>query len=407
VIRGIVVFALTYLLVAGRRLRALPIDRPAGALVGAVLAVATGAVTPAAALGAIDGRTIALLFAVMGMGAYLSMDGFFERAAPVLGARLRTRGALLAALVWSAGLLSALITNDAVCVLAAPVVVSWIERWKLPRLPFLLALATASNTGSVATLIGNPQNMLCASLGDLSFRGYAAHMVPVAIAALAVNHAVLWLVFRRELGGPLEESPRAAPERLFTWRAGLALAILAATVGFYVAGTDLVFTSLAGLVLMMLVFRVSQEKLWERVDWSVLVFFSGLFVAVEAFRASGAPAWVFARVPLVGSETGLAADLRTSAYFLAGSNVVTNVPFIVIVKDEIAKMPDPRHGWELLAMASTFAGNLTLLGSVANVIVAERSRRVGGLGFWEYLRVGFPVAVLTTLAGAAWLHVIR
>jgi Na+/H+ antiporter NhaD/arsenite permease-like protein len=180
-ILGSIAFGIAYLLIAVRRLRWLRIDRASGAIIGAVLAVAIGSVTPEEAAAAVDHSTLVLLLGVMGIGAFLSIDGFFDRAAAILVARARTRGRLLAAVVWGAGGLAALVTNDAVCVLAAPLVVRWIVRWKLPRLPFLLALATAANTGSVATLVGSPQNMLCASLGRLRFAPFALHMLPVAV----------------------------------------------------------------------------------------------------------------------------------------------------------------------------------------------------------------------------------
>src|SRR5262245_50359463 len=190
---GSIAFGITYILIAVRRLRWVRLDRASGAIVGAVLAVAIGSSTPEEAAHAVDHSTLVLLFAVMGMGAFLSIDGFFDRAAVRLLATARTRARLLAAVVWGSGALAALITNDAVCVLATPLVVRWIQRWNLPRLPFLLALATASNTGSVATLVGNPQNMLCASLGKLGFAPFAAQMLPVAFFGLAANHAILHL----------------------------------------------------------------------------------------------------------------------------------------------------------------------------------------------------------------------
>src|SRR5580693_8145955 len=213
-ILGSIAFGIAYVLIAVRRLRWLRIDRASGAIIGAVLAVAIGSVTPEEAAEAVDHSTLVLLLGVMGIGAFLSIDGFFDRAAATLVARARTRGRLLAAVVWGAGGLAALVTNDAVCVLAAPLVVRWIVRWKLPRLPFLLALATAANTGSVATLVGNPQNMLCAHLGRLRFTPFALHMVPVAILALAANHALLALIFRRELAGDLP--PEQASEPVLT-----------------------------------------------------------------------------------------------------------------------------------------------------------------------------------------------
>lgn len=406
-VRGVIVFAITYALVATRRLRFVKVDRPAGALTGAVLAVALGAVTPAQAAHAVDQTTIILLFAVMGMGAFLALDGFLDRAARIVAARMRTPRRLAVAIVWGAGLLSAVVTNDAVCVLAAPLVVSWIKRYRLARLPFLLALATGANTGSVATLVGNPQNMLCGSLGQLAFGTFALRMLPVAVVGLAINHALLVLLFRKDLEGELPREsrpPGAAEERILTPRSAVTLGVILGTVAVYTAGASLSFTALAGFVLLLLVHREEPERVWQRIDWSVLLFFGGLFVAVDAFARSGAAGWAFERFPLLGDGPVRATSwMRAAIVFLVGSNVVTNVPFILVVRPHMDALPDKTLAWELLAMASTFAGNLTLLGSVANVIVAEKASEIGGLRFGEYLKLGLPVATVTTIVGAAML----
>lgn len=403
--KGLVVFAVTYMLVAGRRMRWLPMDRPAGALVGAVLAVTLGAVTPTEAGAAVDKSTLTLLFAVMGMGAFLSIDGFLERATPRLVRIARTRRRLLGAVVWGAGLLSAFVTNDAVCVLVAPLVVELIERWKLPRLPFLLALATGANTGSVATLVGNPQNMLCANLGNLDFARFLLHMGPVAALGLLANHLILAWLYRAELEGDLHSE--AVTGTLFTRPTIVSLVVIAGTVIVYTAGGNLAFTALGGFVLLVIVHRAEPEQVWPRIDWSILLFFGGLFIAVDALARSGAVGWVFEHVPLFDGSIGRLSYARAAAFFLIGSNVVTNVPFILIVRSEMSRMPDPVLAWELLAMASTFAGNLTLLGSVANVIVSQKSQRIGGLAFGEYLRAGVPIATVTTIIGTAWLVGLR
>jgi Na+/H+ antiporter NhaD/arsenite permease-like protein len=307
--------------------------------------------------------------------------------------------------VWGAGVLSAFITNDAVCVLAAPLVVRWIQRWNLPRLPFLLALATASNTGSVATLVGNPQNMLCATLGKLSFAGFLAHMAPVAFLALAANHGILTLIFRRDLQGELP--PEKIEGSLFTRKSVLTLAVIAGTVVAYIAGSPMTYTALTGFAILLIAHRVDPGEVWARIDWSVLIFFGGLFISVDGFVRSGAPAWVFARIPVFVPPEGPISYLRSAGYFLVGSNAVTNVPFILLVQGEMAKLPDPRLGWELLAMASTFAGNLTLLGSVANIIVSEKSQAIGGLRFGEYAKAGVPIAIVTTIIGTLGLALWR
>lgn len=154
----------------------------------------------------------------------------------------------------------------------------------------------------------------------------------------------------------------------------------------------------------MLIRRHPPGELWLRVDWSVLLFFAGLFVVVSTLVEGGAPAAFFERVPLWADDLPDGwAWARMSALVVFGSNLVSNVPFILIVAEPIAALPEPELGWEMLAMASTFAGNLTLLGSVANIIVAEKSREVGGVGFFDYLRIGVPLTLISTAIGVAWL----
>lgn len=401
---GVVVFAATYLLISARRLSLVGLDRPAGALVGAVAFVALGLLTPEAAIAAVDARTLLLLLGVMGMGAFLSIDGFFEHAERRLLRLAGTRTRLLGALVWGAGGLSALLTNDAVCVLGAPLVVGMIRRLGLPPLPFLLALATGANTGSVATLVGNPQNMLCGLLGGLEYGPFVSTMLPVAVLGLAANHAILWLAFRHSLAGERLTAPPPAPA---SRELKITTAVLVLTCGLYLAGTDLAWTSVGGFAALMVLHRRGTGQLWSRIDWSLLVFFGALFVVVAGLGATGAPARFFEAVPLASVGEGWRGWTALSAIFLVGSNLVSNVPFILVVRDQMATLPDPRLGWELLAMASTFAGNLTLLGSVANVIVAEAGRDVGGIGFRQQLRVGAPIAIVTTAIGTAWLLVVH
>ena len=402
---GVAVFAVTYVLVSARRLGPRGLDRPAGALLGAVACVVLGVLTPGEAVAAVDGTTLLLLLGVMGMGAFLALDGFFEHVEGRLAAVAVTPARLLGLIVWGAGLLAALITNDAVCVLGAPLVVRTIRRHGLPPLPLLLALATGANTGSVATLVGNPQNMLCGLLGGLSYREHLVLMAPVAVAGLAVNHGVLWLAFRRSLRGATLTAPTDAPPPVAP-RVVVTLVVIAGTACAYIAGGHLAWTAAAGFGLLMLLHRRDTRTVWPRIDWSLLLFFAGLFVVVEGLARSGAPAALFARVPLSAGIDGPGALLRLSGIFLLGSNVVSNVPFILVVRDQMTTLPDSRVAWEALAMASTFAGNLTLLGSVANIIVAEAARDLGGIGFLQYLRVGAPLALATTALGAVWLALV-
>jgi Na+/H+ antiporter NhaD/arsenite permease-like protein len=287
-------------------------------------------------------------------------------------------------------------------VLGAPLVVHLIERHRLPRLPFLLALATAANTGSVATLVGNPQNMLCASLGGLVYREHLVLFLPVALTGLWLNHLLLRWMFRHELKGELQAGPKLS---LLTKGSARTFVVIIAAGLLYTLGADLAWTATGGCAVLLVLHPNSSQEVWKRIDWSVLLFFAGLFVVVQALVKSGAPAWFFARFPLPTGGT-FAAWSRLCAIFLFGSNVVSNVPFILVVREPMNQLENARLGWELLAMASTFAGNLTLLGSVANIIVAEKSRSIGGLGFWEHLRVGLPLSLLATLGGGLWLALV-
>ncbi|MBK9384370.1 MAG: hypothetical protein IPN34_06050 [Planctomycetes bacterium] len=285
---GIAVFAVSYALISMRRLGWLGFDRPAGALLGACAMVGFGVLTPREALAAVDGATILLLFGVMGLGAFLGLDGFLAGAEERLARVARSPRRLLGGLIWSAGILSAFITNDAVCVLGAPLVVGLVRRHGLPPLPYLLALATAANTGSVATLVGNPQNMLCAQLGGLVYRDYALSAIPIALLGLALNHLWLDLCFRRELRDhrlrPVEHVPPVAR------RAQLDLLVIAATAVAYTLGADLAWAAASGFVVLMLAQRCDTQRLWAHIDFSILLFFAGLFVIVHGLVASGLPA---------------------------------------------------------------------------------------------------------------------
>jgi Na+/H+ antiporter NhaD/arsenite permease-like protein len=225
------------------------------------------------------------------------------------------------------------------------------------------------------------------------------------LICLAINHGLLWLVFRSRLESRVLET-HASVFPVST-RAGVTLAVIAATAVAYTAGADLAWAATAGFVVLMLLHRRDTRQLWGLIDWSVLLFFTGLFIVTEGFIRSGGSAWLFARFPLSGSDAaGMVGWLRIAGIFLVGSNIVSNVPFILVVREQMATLPSPPLAWELLAVASTFAGNLTLLGSVANIIVAESARDIGGIGFLEYLKLGLPLAVITTLIGAIWLVLV-
>src|SRR5438477_5949389 len=196
---AIAIFCLTYLLISGRQLKILPLDRPAAALLGSVLMVACGVLSPEQAYRAVDYDTLVLLLGMMLISSYLFLAGFFDWAADWILRHARTPQRLLLYVVLASGMLSALLVNDTVCLMLTPLIVTVMARGRLPLTPYLLALAMSANLGSVATLIGNPQNMIIASLSKIPFVRFSASLLPVAVAGLAIEYLVLSYGFRKML----------------------------------------------------------------------------------------------------------------------------------------------------------------------------------------------------------------
>ena len=396
---AIAIFCLTYVLISGRRLKILPLNRPAAALLGCVLMVACGIITPEQAYRSVDYDTLVLLLGMMLISAYLYLAGFFDWAADWILWRAKSPQSLLLYLILTSGILSALLVNDTVCLMLTPLVVAVIVRGKLPLPPYLLALAMSANLGSVATLVGNPQNMIIGHLSRIPFLGFSAHLLPVAVAGLAIQYAVLRLGFRNVLGNAVicrsTEPARPLDRRLLM----LTFSVLALVFAGFLAGLNLSWTALSGGALIMVLARRDTHPVLKLIDWHLLVFFAALFIVVEALNDTGLPDQIFGACHgLFGVST--AGQAWNFAWFSAlGSNVFSNVPFVLVAGKWIHNFADPVLMWKVMALATTFAGNLTILGSVANIIVVESARAHVEVGFWDYARFGIPVTILTTLAG--------
>ena len=399
---ALLIFLLTYLIIAGQKIPYLHLDRPSGALLGAVLMVWSGALSQDQAVAAINFDTILLLLGMMILAGYLAEASFFRWCAYWVVRLARTRRGLLLGVVGVSGALSALFVNDTVCLVLTPLLLQVCDDTGTEPVPVLLALATAANIGSVATLTGNPQNMIVGTHSGWSYAGFAWRMLPVACGALVLDWAVLRWAFRRSLdrrrfGGPA--SPPSVDSPLL-WKGVLVAAFVLA--GF-LTGRNLAGTAMAGAAAMILVGRRPPARVLARVDWSLLLFFGGLFVVVEGMNRAGWGRTFFEAVaPHLGRGTGtqLAAF---SGFTVVLSNIVSNVPMVLVALPWIERFPDPPLFWLALAMASTFAGNLTLVGSVANVIVAETARGRATLRFRDFLAVGVPVTLLSTAWGVAVL----
>jgi Na+/H+ antiporter NhaD/arsenite permease-like protein len=406
---AVAIFCLTYALIAARRLHVLPIGRPAGALLGAVLMVGAGVLTPAESFKAIDHDTIVLLLGMMLISAYLDQAAFFDWAVRGALRVCRTPWALLVlAALLSAGL-SALLVNDAVCLFMTPVVVATCARARLPMGPYLIAVATSANIGSAATLVGNPQNMIIGSLSGIPFGDFLLRSGPAALVGLALNVALLRLYYRRRLPDVITLEDEQDPGRPARPRelAKVCAVILAVVIGFF-AGLHLGYTTLAGAVALIVLERAEPRGAFARVDWSLLVFFCALFVVVHGLASTGFvdQVWGAAR-PWLGLESASGLGLF-SGLVVVGSNLVSNVPLVLLAGPYMEALggPTPELGWVLLAFVSTIAGNLTLIGSVANIIVAEGAKEHYTLGFVEYLRFGLVSTLVVLAAGVPVVWVV-
>lgn len=396
VVGALVVFIVTYLVIASRQLHWLGLDRPAGATVGAVAMVLVGGLPMDAALRAIDLHVVTLLFGILLIAAYLQEARFFRLCAYLVLTRARSARSLLLGLTLVAGALSALLLNDTVCVLLTPLVVAVTVEAQLPALPYLLALASAANVGGVVSFSGNPQNMIvgAAAHGTVSFAQYLALTLPVGAACLAANAGALIWLFRGALpAGPLADRspPRPALDRPL---AAKALAALAAFAVLALAGVSLSGAAMSAAAGLMVIARTPPRRAFASVDWQLLVFFAGLFVVVAGVAHAGLLDRLFERLAPAIARGDWAGDLAFIALVVLASNLVSNVPLVLVAVAWVPRMPDHTWGYVILAVASTLAGNLTLFGSVANVIVMESAGPRGEIGFWRFLRYG---AVVTTV----------
>jgi Na+/H+ antiporter NhaD/arsenite permease-like protein len=394
------IFLATYAVVALGRAPGLAVDRTGAALVGAILMVVTGAIGFDDAVRAVDFRTLVLLFGMMVLVAHLRLSGGLAALVRVVTERVTHPVLLVLALVFTAGFLSALFVNDTICLVFTPIVIDVAEARRHRPLPYLLALATASNIGSAATVTGNPQNMLISTVSRISFRAFSSSLMPIAILGLIVDALVIWLFFRRQLTSVSTDVVAMEPVTphgpVLVKTIVVALAMLAG----FLAGYDTALVSAAGAAALLVTRRVSPRKIYAAIDWDLLMLFAGLFVVVAGAEQAGIDRRIFQLLAPLGVRTlgGLTATVAVL------SNAVSNVPAVMLLSHLVPTLPDPGRAWLVLAMASTFAGNLTIVGSIANLIVVEGARRRGvTIGFWDYARVGIPLTITTLVMGAWWL----
>jgi Na+/H+ antiporter NhaD/arsenite permease-like protein len=394
------VFLVTYVLISLRNVRRFPIERPAVAMLGGALMLLLGVLTPAQAILAINVDVILLLVGMMVVVAGLEVSGFFDLLSSRIVLRAKSQASFLVGLMVATAALSALVLNDAIALLVTPIVVRSSRSLKVNPVPYLVAVAIAANVGSVATEVGNPQNAYIAIRSGIPFLTFTAYLLPVAIACLLVSILGVWLAFRSDLARPLTRDASLpvvqVQKRGLIFTLGVTVAISGA---FLISPSPewLPLVALVGgsIVLFFLPFfsAATPRAMIAKVDWSIILFFIGLFIVLEGVRVSGLSA------AIQGGFTSAMGGRSGGLVWLVGlssllSNLISNVPAVLLLAEVVPQ--GSTQLWLALAASSTLAGNATILGAACNVIVVQVAARDGvSVSMKDFVKAGLPVTVVT------------
>ncbi len=403
-IKALLIFLITYFIISAQRISWSAfggLDRPTGALMGAVLMVSLGVMTMEEAYRAIDLNTIVLLLGMMIIVAYLKVANFFEYLAYILLSWSKSATGLLCLVSLSSAVFSALFINDTICLLFTPLLLCALSKTSLNPVPFLIALATSSNIGSVVTLTGNPQNMIVGVLSGWPYWKYFLYMLPVGCLALILNVAVIYLFFHKDLSQKeLNHLVLSKPFIDGDLMTKLVLILIGIFLGFTFS-KNLPLVSIMGGTAALMLSGVKPSYALERVNWTLLLFFACLFIVVAGVRKVGLVDMLYRQMEPFMGQTLHGQIVGFSLFSVLASNLVSNVPYVILASQWMDRFSEPSVMWLVLAMSSTFAGNLTVIGSVANMIVLELSRETVHIGFLQFLKVGLTVTLLSEAVGVA------
>jgi Na+/H+ antiporter NhaD/arsenite permease-like protein len=388
-----VVFLLTYVVMALGQPPLFRIDRTGAAIIGASLMVILGVLTIQDAYDAIDYKTILILFGMMILIANLRLSGFFGIVLSFLSRNLRNPLVLFYALIFVSGLLSAFFVNDTVCLIFTPFILELTRRMNVNPKPYLLALAMSANIGSAATITGNPQNIIIGAASGISYSEFFVKLFPVSLISLVIAGLVIHFFYRNDIKNEIVEIKdiRYKYNKALVIKSSL-MALL--TVVLFFLNVPMHIVAIGVGAFLLITRRVKPEKVYSLVDFELLILFIGLFIVVRGFENS----IVFGEmVNYVKQVVNTPLSLVVSSALL--SNIVSNVPAVLIFKPMMGSLFNSQDAWLYLAMSSTFAGNLTILGSIANIIVIESASPKVKISFLEYLRIGVPVTILSILFG--------
>ncbi|MFA5203935.1 MAG: anion transporter [Lentisphaeria bacterium] len=405
--RALLIFLLSYVGIAFGSLPRLALDRTGFALLGAIAMVCSGQLDLHGALAAIDVGTILLLYGLMVLSAQFRLGGFYGWTARRLARRIVSPARFLLLVMLTSALFSALLMNDIVCLAFTPVLAVALRRGGWNPVPFLLGLAVASNIGSAATIIGNPQNMLIGQVRQLAFGPFVAWCLPPVLAALAVAYGWIAWLYRGRYRLPIAESAAGAESAgaegppFDRWQTGKGLFWTAVLLVLFFTPVPREVSALGVAGVLLCSRKMSSRDLLGLVDWHLITLFCGLFIIVRGLESTGLPAQAVAWLAAGGADLRDPNLLALLAAVL--SNVVSNVPAVMLLVHFVPA--GQAVDSYVLALASTFAGNLITIGSIANLIVITAAGACGvTISFRDHARVGVPVTLASLLVVLLWIR---
>ena len=395
------IIIVTYIGIAIGSLPYLRVNRTTIALIGVGLLLALRLLSFDAIGPLLEINTLVLLFGMMIINANLQLSGFFRYAGYLILRWTKSPRSLLALEILIVGVLSALFLNDTICIMLTPLIIDIADTAKRNPIPYLIALATAANTGSVATLTGNPQNMIIGMASGISYLDFATALTPIALLGLGSVWLILILFYPHEFEKVRFNHVEIPAPWIFHPLLYKSLFVTSGLLVTFIFGVPIAEAAFIAGCILLFTRRVHPEKVMNQVDWNLLAFFAALFILTGVIELNHLTEGIFAVLTPFLKQGALALSLIAAVL----SNLVSNVPAVLLLRPAVAALPNPNAGWLTLAVSSTLAGNLTLLGSVANLIVAEIAGRRGiKLTFGEYTKSGIVITLISLSIGIFWIQ---
>lgn len=400
-IKAFFIFLITYVVITGRRLNFLKIGRPAGVMVGVVLMVLSKTIKANEAYKLVNWDTILLLLGMMIVIEHLAEANFFEIIASKINKKNYNQKKLMFITVFGLGFLAGFLVNDIVCIFFTPIMILMIKKREIPPLPFLLALATSTNIGGAISFTGNPQNMIIGTMSNIPYFKFFILMLPIGITCLYVNYLLLMKMYKNSLVKEIINIDN--PENIVKGvllRRSVFITILI-IIGFFIFN-NIAWVAFTGATLLLVLARRDEGDILRKVDWNLLLFFTGLFIVIGGLHQSGFTDKTINYLINI-LDKNIISMWILGGFTVIGSNLFANVPYVLVISESIKALDNSETMWFVLAFTSTIAGNLTIIGAIANIIVVERAREVYNISFRDFFKFGLPSTLLSFVIGMVFL----